>query len=630
MEPRGLTRVSTFSILRLSTPLCSLELETGTTEFHKHALHRDGQLVLSEQEKVGFAFFPCPEETEHLIVIGDVPLGDMVSNPGDANGRLFGDHLIWSAHTYFESARGCTRLHLASRPEGASAEAWKEVLALDVIVLPSKLGDERYRKMADDLQEVSRSLLVDLYGKSKRTLDVRYATEGKVYSSREQELAAIDDVVGTLSDLLPAIGQRPASRVISVPSVRKYRGGEPLSPTAVVALCRNGLSPLRADRPLTIRDQRKVESFDVAEHRVTRAFLEILMRRAGYCANAALGHIRDIESERDLRDIQFGPKPSLYETVDVPRIKRLQEAVTKADQARATLANLSRLPFLRESKPELMAVREGSFQRSPEYRVLLTLIRRFLFANAIWYEGEDLTTVTKLTSRLFEQWCFLRLVNAFREAGLHLREWNEALRQNLQSRFILDFDRGLSFDGLLTENLKLRLRYEPWILGTESAVRTGETLSRGSNTDAAWSPDIVIECLTRNGNGWRPVYGVVLDCKYTARVTDQQRIGTEKYFQIRCTATRRQIVKQLWLISPATPENQANLESEDPAVNFGPAGPSCLPDDAVRFRLTVAPDIGTPEREAPDVFIKFARGTTNFLLHYFGVNHKLSLGSAAP
>ena len=501
--------MATFAIQRGPIALCSVDLPTGAVTFHPRAVHHDGVLVLSEEDKVGFNFSSFPEDTEHRISIGDVPLVEMVSTPEDAGGMAFGDRLLWRDLPYFESARGRTRLLLESRPEGAHvADAWETVATVDVIVLPSKLGDERYRQMTADLQEVSRSLLVDLYGKSKRTLDMRYATEGKVYSSREQELAAIDDVVGKLSGLLPAIGTRPASRVISVPSLQKYWGGERLSPGAVTALCRSGATSLGKDRPITIRNQRKVESFDVAEHRVTRAFLEILLHRAGYCADAARGHIKAIESERDQRDIQHGPGPTLYETVDFPRIRRLQEAVSRAEQARSIVATLARLPFLRDAKPELVAVREGAFQRSPEYRALLGLIRRFLIANAVWYEGEDMTTVTKLTSRLFEQWCFLRIVDAFRRAGLTLREWNDALRENLQSRFILDFDRGLSFDGLITEGLKLRLRYEPWILEPTPRSRPGKRCHAGRmptrHGPPTWSSSVWLGTV-RNGvrfTGW--------------------------------------------------------------------------------------------------------------------------------
>ena len=71
--------------------------------------------------------------------------------------------------------------------------------------------------------------------------------------------------------------------------------------------------------------------------------------------------------------------------------------------------------------------------------MLLSIIRRFLIANAVWYEGDDKWVVTKLTSRLFEQWCYLRIVEAFRKCGLELREWAGMISRNTAARFILRF-----------------------------------------------------------------------------------------------------------------------------------------------------------------------------------------------
>jgi hypothetical protein len=226
---------------------------------------------------------------------------------------------------------------------------------------------------------------------------------------------------------------------------------------------------------------------------------------------------------------------------------------------------------------------------------------------------------SKLTSRLFEQWCYLQVVEAFRKNGLDLREWTDALRQNLQSRFILDFDRGLMFEGMVTAELRLRLRYEPWILGKNSALKAGETLCRGSSSDVAWCPDIVIECLKSEKDIWRPVYGIVLDCKYVARIWNQHWSDTAKYLEIRCTSSRRQITKQLWLISPS---DQPDIKSEDPAVTFSETGPSCAPDEAVRFRLAVLPAPDETKNDGgrgdPNPFDQFARGTISYLRREFG------------
>ncbi len=463
----------------------------------------------------------------------------------DCEGKRYGGQLIWQEHPYFESARGRTSVLVESRPEESFSGDWVPVIRVDVYVLPSKLGEGRYDGMARDLQELSRSLLVDLYGKSRQTRDLRFSGEGRVWHSHEHELASIEKVLDQLGNVLGAIARRPASRVQSVLRQQRYWGSEQLGVQAMADLARRGISLRIVDRPVLVRSRRRMESFDVPEHRVTAALLDILGRRIGHCSNAARGHIRAIKSDQHLRHVRLSSGPTLYESVDMPKMARLQQALSKARRSSAQAVALRHLPFLDGIRPELVAVRQGIFQRNPEYKLLLQIIRQFLLENTVWYEGDDSPVVTKLTSRLFEQWSYLRIVEAFRACGLELREWTDALRQNLRSRFILDFDRGLAFEGELGQGLRLRFRYEPWILGQESAAKSGESLCRGSSADVAWCPDVVIECLRREEGGWRPAYGIVLDSKYTARLKDRHWSETSKYLSIRSTETRRQVIRQL-------------------------------------------------------------------------------------
>ena len=611
--------MATFSIQRGATPLCTLELSSNELSFHP-AVGRSGDvLVVGESDQLQFALSPSPEDQVFRISIGDVPLSDLMSSE-DASGMALGGQHFWKALTYFESARGNTRVTLEYRHGTEDDAPWVFGGSIEVFVHPSKLGERRYEAMAEDLQAVSRSLLVDLYGKSRQSHDVRYAKEGKVHSSREQELVSIMDVLANLSDLLETIAKRPASRVTTETAFQRYWGGERLSPANLTALARNGVAQQRGDVPVVLRIQRKRESFDVPEHRVIRAFLDIIIRRAQYCASAAVEHIQAVESDKHLRHVRLYTKQetTLYESIDLPKIRRLQAAAAKADRAEEIAGRLAVLPFLREAKPELVPVRDGVFQRNAEYAAVFELIRRFLLANAVWYQGNEVSTITKLTSRLFEQWCYLRLINAFRAGGIELREWTDKLRENLRSRFLVDFDRGLTFEGALTSDLRLRFRYEPWILGTESAAKSGETLCRGSNIDVAWSPDIVIECLKDTGNNWQPVYAVVLDCKYTPKLRDVHWNDTAKYRQIRCTKTRNQVVKHLCLISPAGLKESGYIRSDDPYVDFADAGPTCPPQDAVGFHLAVVPT-GEPESTSEDdVFQQFATGMMSYLRRNFG------------
>ncbi|MBI3464543.1 MAG: hypothetical protein HY000_16045 [Planctomycetes bacterium] len=320
-----------------------------------------------------------------------------------------------------------------------------------------------------------------------------------------------------------------------------------------------------------------------------------------------------------MRDVRLRDGPTIYESVDLPRITRLQRAEAAAQRCRTMALAMQRLPFLRDVPAVSSSVRGGMFQRNDEYRALFRIMRRFLAHHAHWHEGDDYSSITKLTWRIFEQWTFLRVVDAFRLAGVDLREWTDALRQNLRSRYIIDFDRGLMFEGALGKNLRLRFRYEPWILGHSTAVQAQETLHRGPSSGVAWCPDIVVECLRSTNQGWVAVYAIVLDCKYTARVTNQHWNGITKYLEIRSTDTGRQVAKQLWLVCP---REVSRVESEDPAVAFTSAGPSCDANEAVRFRLSVTPDSSSSKGEMlsrDDGFTLFAEGTLAFLRRNFGM-----------
>jgi hypothetical protein len=110
---------------------------------------------------------------------------------------------------------------------------------------------------------------------------------------------------------------------------------------------------------------------------------------------------------------------------------------------------------------------------------------------------------------------------------------------------------------------------------------------------------------------WWPVYDVVLDCKYTGAIKSQYWSGTEKYLEIRNTITQRQVVKQLWLIAPAT---NGNIRSEDSAITLTDNGPSCRPDETVRFVLSVSPG----EADGNDPFYDFAEGIIIYLRRHFG------------
>jgi hypothetical protein len=356
-----------------------------------------------------------------------------------------------------------------------------------------------------------------------------------------------------------------------------------------------------------VRQTRLVESFDIIEHRALKAFLTVLAARLEACVQAVGNHIGAIHAERRLRDVKLPgvEGPTLYESVDVPKLRRLYDALHQAERLQHVLRALQQIPFLQDVEASFGPIGGGVFQRNALYRELFDLMVRFLGSDVLLVEGDDISTVTKLTWRLFEQWSLVRMVDAFRKAGMVFDEWDESLRQHVAARFTLDFERGLSFQGTLTPGLRLKIRYEPWILGETAAKQLNETLCRGTSENVAWSPDIVVELLDERGGAQEPIYAIVLDCKYTRRIGEHHFSQTNKYFGIRSTRSRRQVVRQLWLIHPGTEEA---IVCTDPAVVFNEDGPSMPRDEHAMFIMSTLPRAA----QRPDAFATFALGTLNY------------------
>ncbi len=609
--------MTAFAVQRGAHVVCSWDLDSGRATVSDRYRTKDGLVIVDELDRLGFVFSPAEDGVAYRITIGDVPIIDLLSSQEDADGASMGGNVFWKEIAYFESARGVTTVTLESRVEADTEGAWRVRMQGQLYVMPSKLGEDRYLAMASDLEALSRGLLVDLYGKSNQTSDIRLAAEGAVYRLPAEELAAIERLLESLTPTLIDIGRRPASRICSELRLEPYWGTERLSATSLADLSRRGVSLVHGQRPARIRRESRRETFDVPEHRVIRAVLEHIAGRARHCQEIARNHAKAIESERGFRDLQLGPGPSLYEVVDLPRLRRLGESGARARRAESLARSLTDLPYLREAPAELQAIRGGVFDRSTDYQRVFSLLRTYLLTNAVWFEGDANANITKLTSRLFEQWCYLQVVEGFRAAGLDLREWTGLLRQHLRSRFILDFERGLAFEGEIGGGLRVRIRYEPWILSEATAIANGETLYRGASSDTPWSPDIVVECLRRDADDWRTVYAVVIDSKYVLRITSTHWERTAKYLEIRRTHDRRQVVRQLWLIAPGPPER---ITSEDPAVDFSDSGPTCASDEAVRFCMNVLPALPSATGPLTDgsAFLRMARGTLAFFLREFG------------
>jgi hypothetical protein len=575
--------------------------DSGSAKFDRAAPVVNEILLLQESTRYGLQIEPCHEDLEYRVRIGDHVVDDLAG----AAPRQFGSTLQWPDCLMFDSAAGQTTITVEKRSADA-AGGWQVLLAATVFVVPSKAGEAGYAKMSRDVAELSRALLSDLYGKSTLLQDVRSSRRSKGLRNPLEELHGLEKAINEAERVLRLISAHPSSRIESLIAPRRLRGDERLTPRGLSHIARRGQG-IGGDRTLLVETKR--ETFDIAEHRALAHAIESIAMRAQACRRAFAAKIEEIEASRAYRDVRFQPnEPSLFETDDVPRLTRLSEAIRRCDVVTDTARGIRLHPLIRHIKSAAIAGQSRLFLQSAEYRRAFRLIRALSGSELVGFEGSDFSVRSKETWRLFEQWCYLEVVEAFRRAGAELAEWDDGLRAHLQSRFVLDFKRGMAFDGRIHAKHRLRIRYEPWILGEREAKDAGESLFRG-RSGAAWSPDIAIELQRTDGSRWSTVYAIILDAKYSRRVGDDHWKGVRKYEFVRSTATRAQ-VRCLGIIALDSSE-RIEIANDD-GIDFSADGVSCSIDDRVDLVLYRDPLVDNNL-----VMDKFAQGMLRYMRRNF-------------
>jgi len=598
-----------FTVLQNAKLLATYFPDGRPPLMHPTARVANDRLVLDELGRYSFRAEDPSGDIEFQIRIGDISISELLPEGFPAGGVGMGEHRHWSGDVarFFESARGSTTVHVRTSLAGDGR------IDIPMYVVPTKVSEEGYDSMTADIGRLSASLLLDLYGKSRSGRSLARERTTAIVRSPEEELSLLATIAPALRRLLDAISKRPASLVRRRTSTRTCWGHERFTPSMTRDLARTGIAPRAANFPATMECESAVESFDVPEHRITAAFADLLIRRATLCRDAAATQANSILADRPYRDLQLGKGPTLFQSHDVPRIARLRSASALAQTIRAELRKVRVIPILAESKPQLVRPRHGVFQRSPEYRALDRLMQSYFARVPVAGDYARQPRTAKLTSVLFEQWCFLRVVEGFRRAGIFFTPWEEAIRRRAASQFMIDFERGMSFIGAIDDGVRIRIRYQPWILGKDEAISLKESLYRGRERQAAWSPDFVIETQFVVDGDWQTRYVLVLDAKYTRDIQPRHWADTSKYEHIRSVALPgRQVTKQLWLIHPAPTDA---IHCEDPDVDFGPAGPTSSSDELQRFVLQTqpaAPDAATATL-AHTAFDRFAAGTLAYL-----------------
>jgi len=577
-----------FSLTRNGNPIASVALASEATP-------ADELTAISELQTVGFAVANREPDTEYSVTVGDVPLAagaDDSVGMESGRGEAFGTNVLWRDGLHLESTRGRVRIHLLSREAGGSG-SWSERVGLDVNVVPTKMGELRCEAMEEDIRRIASGLIFDLVSKMLR--GVRYADGLRRVSSRSSqlELRALQDLWSEIEGLIRAIDASPELRIERRTGERCFTGVELLDSAGVGRLAARGYDPRirRSGHSMMIPSTIRTQTSDTPEHRLLLGFVELLLIRVGECISAARTQTARIENDRALRDVVVGPGPTLYQAVDLPRLERLRQAIESGRALAARLRQAIALPVFRGVRPRLGEPNGPVFRHVESYFHIAQAMRRYLASSLVVLEqGED--ERLKETSRLYEHWIFIQLAEGFRAAGPECDDLQGLIRRLSRHRFTLDLDDEIIMTFRVDERHVVRLRYEPWVFPIDAARRRFETICRGGS-GPAWAPDILVEFLEANDadpEEWDVAYAVVIDAKYSRSIQDHHWSRVTKYSEIRSVASRRQVVRQVWLAHPG--ESDA-IRCRDQAVTWTPFGPDRPRDETIFGTLSLTPRIDT-------------------------------------
>ena len=573
---------------------------------------------ISELQPCGFEVADRELDEEYVVSIGDLQAEQMIREhdlpAGFQRGVALGANYMWAEVPFFESARGVLDVHLASRRTSAGA-AFRRRATVQVVVIPGKLGEERYQAMFEQLRGLAGGLVFDVTSKMARGISGGAASRTPTVLSSNVEMRLIERLWREFAPALLAVEQDPVLELSHAYVARACWGGEKLGARSLRSLAARGTDPRRrgGQRPFVALIKTLRESPVTPEHRIILGFLNLLLARVQDCEESIRRHIREIENERPYRDVKLGSEPTLYETVDVPRIRRLQELAQQGEYLEKSIHRATRLWFLKGVAPLEKLPETPVFLNIATYHRVRELIRKYHGLSLVILDQQGSTRI-KMTSRMYEQWVFLQLAAAFRKAGLKCGGVSGLWRRARRRRFVVDLERGARIEFSLVGGRSLALRFEPWIFPADVARERNETVYRGQQGDVPWCPDVLIEVLGASGE---VEYAAVVDAKYSVRIEERHWEPTSKYLQIRGTRDNRRVVKQLWLSHPGT---DTWVKFRDPYLQWTDAGPTVPQGENAEGILPLTPpdaipkDVDQPGWIAPTaVAVDFARGFLRYL-----------------
>jgi hypothetical protein len=146
--------------------------------------------------------------------------------------------------------------------------------------------------------------------------------------------------------------------------------------------------------------------------------------------------------------------------------------------------------------------------------------------------------------------------------------------------------------------LRLAMHYEPTFFPKKEAEKIKSRFFRSTfKGKHPLVPDIYIELLSGSLDSPKLEYGIVMDCKYTAKIKDMQWAGVEKYqSQLYESIGNRNVANQLWIIHPT---DEYNWEINVPTDSLEEL--VRLPNTNIQGKLSLTPLAGSSSEESMEL-----------------------------
>ena len=518
---------------------------------------------------------PVHELDSIEVVIGSPVLGaHYMLRVGDKefSPSMLTTGLRFGSQKLLANYRGWVPIQIVRTMDGETATT-----EIEVACLPSKLTEDQYHVMVEEIDRVSRDLILDVVG--ART-DVGW--RGRVVTTDLARMEEHEAIRAVLERIRPDVHRLRDEQVLRI-QVERQRvpcwGHEDLDHRSIIDLAASGADPHDpSNRPFMCNVRQRTLTGELHENRQIGAFLRWLNMRLRFIVRMVDAQVEQLDEDRWWRDNARSGRKSIWEMEDAPKRRRLERIIETCKELRRVIRkDMQDLPFLAGGSGPMDLRPTSIFLRHPVYSRLYRVILGFLRSHGAIFDRADFETQARVkgTDKLYEYWVYLNMVRYLQErAGLPVEEYGELYERSAKTgSYTLNIDRSyVTFR--LGEGRTLRLYYTPLIFRKDEAARRGDSFYRLGG-GLPYSPDYLIE--VRQGDLLE--MGVILDAKYMKEVSRESR-SLRKYLPaIRDAYSGEAFSRTLWIIyvgdaneDDGEPPCHVEIHSDQPAFIHNDSG----------------------------------------------------------